>query len=135
MVIFGKRFSFGDLVQQIVGGFLLAGPFVVTEEVWSLARAMNRIQAGLTVVLVLLIGYSTLFEADEDRNEERERRFLGVPYRFISLIVVSYLSVVGLALLLSAPTTFNAGFETTLKAISIGAIFSVVGAASADSIF
>lgn len=32
------HYQFVDTAQQVVGGFLLAGPFVVTEEVWMLAR-------------------------------------------------------------------------------------------------
>jgi len=39
-----------------------------------------------------------------------------------------------LAFVLSAPTTFDATDATTIRAISIGAIFSVVGAATADSL-
>ena len=35
------RFQVADIAQQIVGGFLLAGPFVVTEEVWTLATEMG----------------------------------------------------------------------------------------------
>lgn len=133
--MFGRNFHTSDFFQQIVGGFLLAGPFVVTEEVWSLARGMDATQGGLTVLLVLVIGYGALYEADEDREEETEADLVGVPSRFVSLILVAYLSVTMLVFLFSAPTVFEAGVETTLKAIGIGAIFSVVGAATADSVF
>ena len=64
----------------------------------------------------------------------------GVPIRFVSLMAVSYGSVLTLALLFTAPATFLEGDAvyvagTTLKAISVGAVFSVVGAATADSVF
>jgi uncharacterized membrane protein len=36
-----KRYALADTAQQMVGGFLLAGPFVVTEEVWRLASDMT----------------------------------------------------------------------------------------------
>jgi uncharacterized membrane protein len=133
--LFGNQFHFSDVFQQIVGGFLLAGPFVVTEEVWNLARGMADVQGGLTVALVLVIGYGTLYEADEDRDEEREPNLLGIPQRFLSLILVAYLSVSILVFLFSAPEVFGAGIHTTMKAIGIGSIFSVVGAATADSVF
>ena len=146
-----RRFALSDTVQQIVGGFLLAGPFVVTEEVWILAGSMSALQAVVTVVIVLGIGYGALYKAD-DRNPDRETEVGGIPVRFISLIAVSYLSVSILALSFNAPETFagssgaiaavspDASIEwtvvgTTLKAVSIGAVFSVIGAATADSVY
>jgi uncharacterized membrane protein len=146
-----RRFALSDTVQQIVGGFLLAGPFVVTEEVWVLAAGMSSVQALVTVVIVLAIGYGALYKAD-DRNPDRETEVGGIPVRFISLIAVSYLSVLILALAFNAPETFvgpsgtasaqslDVSIEwavvgTTLKAVSIGSVFSVIGAATADSIY
>ena len=145
-----RRFALSDTVQQIVGGFLLAGPFVVTEEVWVLAQSMALIQALFTVIIVFAIGYGALYKAD-DRNPERESEVGGVPLRFISLISVSYLSVFILAVAFDAPGTFLGASGTgtdvlgvtvdwpvigsTLKAVSIGAVFSVIGAATADSLY
>lgn len=135
--MFDGRFSLEDLAQQVVGGFLLAGPFVVTEEVWNLARSMNWLQAAVTVCLVLAIGYGTLYRADEDRDADEEGHVAGVPARFVSLVAVSYLSVVVLAFAFAAPTVFteSSPMTTTFKAVSIGSVFSVVGAATADSVF
>lgn len=36
-----RKFRPADSAQRIGGGFLLAGPFVVTEEVWPLAGNMS----------------------------------------------------------------------------------------------
>ena len=135
LVGFGHRFEFGDTAQQIVGGFLLSGPFVVTEEVWRLADHMNDFQILVTVLIVFSIGYGALYKADEDRNLEKESRFGFVPLRFISLILVSYLSVTVLVFTFAAPETFGASDDVTLRVISLVSIFSVVGAATADSIF
>ncbi|MFB6096948.1 MAG: DUF2391 family protein [Haloferacaceae archaeon] len=142
MVGSNRRFKLADTAQQIVGGFLLAGPFVVTEEVWTLAVNMSWWQALVTVLLVFGIGYGTLYKA-EDRDPDREVEVAGVPVRFVSLILVSYASVVLLAVAFDAPETFLGGqAETatamatiTLKAVSVGAVFSVIGAATADSLF
>jgi uncharacterized membrane protein len=131
----GRTFGVDDLAQQVVGGFILSAPFVVTEEVWSLAGGMSTLQWGVTVVMVVLIGYGTLYGADEERAPDREGSVAGLPVRFLSLMAVSYLSVATLALVFNAPVTFGAGVETTVRAVSIGAIFSVVGAATADSVF
>ncbi|WP_132058130.1 DUF2391 family protein [Halorussus amylolyticus] len=141
-----KRFAVADSAQQIVGGFLLAGPFVVTEEVWALASDMTTLQALSTVLIVFLIGYGALYKADDDRDPDRESEVAGIPTRFISLMLVSYGSVAILTLAFGAPDTFIAEtydaseptmttVTTTLKAISVGAVFSVVGAATADSVF
>ncbi|WP_418285427.1 DUF2391 domain-containing protein [Halorubrum sp. DTA46] len=137
------RFRVADSAQQAVGGFLLAGPFVVTEEVWVLAAGMNWIQAALTAGVVAMIGYAALYRADTDRDPKSERSVIGIPIRFLSLLTVAFGSVFVLAVLFDAPDTFLveegiSGIElwaTTFKAVSVGAVFSVVGAATADSVF
>jgi uncharacterized membrane protein len=135
-----RRFRLADSTQQIVGGFLLAGPFVVTEEVWVLAANMGLLNTLATVGVVFGIGYAALYKADTTRDIDDEQNVGGIPIRFISLMTVSFGSVTILAVLFDAPSTFldvaetNAAL-TTAKAISISAVFSVVGAATADSIF
>ena len=139
-----RRFRFADSAQQLVGGFLLAGPFVVTEEVWVLAASMSQLQAVLTIVLVALIGYGALYRADTKRDPEDEQQVAGVPIRFISLMLVAFGSVAILAVVFDAPATFVGSppavplaevATVTSRAISVGAVFSVVGAATADSVF
>ncbi len=137
-----RLFRPADSAQQIVGGFLLAGPFVVTEEVWELAKNMSVFHAVATIAIVFAIGYATLYKADTTREMDAEQNIVGVPVRFISLMVVSFGSVAILALLFAAPGTFLGTVEArsevaliTFKAVSVGSVFSVVGAATADSIF
>jgi uncharacterized membrane protein len=101
----------------------------------------------VVTAIVFAIGYGALYKADADRNPEREAEVGGVPLRFVSLMTVSFGSVAVLALAFAAPNTFLVRNEilvdptrtevavTTLKAIAVGAIFSVVGAATADSVF
>ena len=137
-----RGFRPADSAQQVVGGFLLAGPFVVTEEVWTLAENMHLLQALLTIGIVFGIGYATLYRADTKRDESTEQNVAGVPLRFISLMTVSFGSVTILALLFGAPETFLDASKPTRdvvfvtgKAVSVGSVFSVVGAATADSVF
>ena len=137
-----QGFRPADSAQQIVGGFLLAGPFVVTEEVWVLAESMSHLQALMTVCLVFAIGYATLYKADTTRDQATEQNVAGVPIRFVSLMGVSFGSVTILALLFDAPNAFlgsNGSIAETVlitsKAVSVGSVFSVVGAATADSVF
>jgi uncharacterized membrane protein len=140
------RYALADTAQQVVGGFLLAGPFVVTEEVWVLASRMTALHALVVVGIVFAIGYGALYKADDDRDPDREAEVGGIPLRFLSLMGVAFGSVLVLAFAFTAPTTFAAViFEEplsplaltafTLKATSVGAIFAVVGAATADSVF
>ncbi|MFW5983980.1 MAG: DUF2391 family protein [Halobacteria archaeon] len=132
-------FRLADVAQQVVGGFLLAGPFVVTEEVWTLASEMEPLNAVLTALLVAGIGYGALYEADTGRDAEDEQDVAGIPVRFMTLMVVAFGSVAVLAFLFDAPETFLDGgtavVADTFKAVSMGAVFSVVGAATADSVF
>jgi len=142
-----RRYRIADTAQQVVGGFLLAGPFVVTEEVWVLAANMSWFHAAAVVAIVFAIGYGALYKADDDRDLEREAEVAGVPVRFVSLMVVAFGSVAVLATVFTAPDAFlveggvlenptrTAVVATTAKAITVGAIFSVVGAATADSVF
>lgn len=130
-----KRFSIADTAQHMVGGFLLAGPFVVTEEVWRLAENMSLFHSLLTVLIVLVIGYGALYKADADRNMDKESDFAGIPLRLVSLILVSYFSVAVLIFVLTVPQTFEATYPTAFKVTGIAAIFSEIGAATADTIF
>lgn len=136
----GRSRRYAVTAQQVVGGFLLAGPFVVIEEGWVLAGNMGPLHVGATVAIVFGIGYAALYKADAGRDPDRELEVAGVPVRFISLMAVSYGSVLLLAIAFSAPDTFLGDLNpfdrwvTTGKAASVGAVFSVIGAATADSI-
>jgi uncharacterized membrane protein len=133
--LFNREFRPADVAQQVVGGFLLAGPFVVTEEVWVLAGHMSTAQWVAVVGMVFAIGWGALYRADSDRDADEETEVAGIPYRFVTLMLVSFGSVVVLAFSFAAPEAFGAGVYQTAKAVSIGAIFAVVGAATADSVF
>jgi Predicted membrane protein len=141
------RYRFADTAQQFVGGVLLAIPFVVTEEVWVLAASMGPAHTGGVFTLVVLIGYGTLYKADASRNPEDEVDVGGVPIRFISLLTVALGATVVLATLITAPQTFLIDGEvldkptrlqyayTVLNAVGIASVSSIVGAATADSLF
>jgi uncharacterized membrane protein len=136
-----KNFRLADFAQQVVGGFLLAGPFVVTEEVWTLADEMSLLSAVATVLVVAGIGYGALYKADTSRDAEDERDIAGIPVRFLILMTVAFGSVTVLAVLFGAPDAFLGDLgpsqkaSVTFRAVSVGAVFSVVGAATADSVF
>lgn len=138
-----SRFKVADIAQQVVGGFLLAGPFVLTEEVWIAAAEMSTVQWVVALGLVFAIGYGALYRADSDRDPDHEADVGGIPVRFLSLMGVSLGSVVILMVVFDAPWAFLSDLDVphdrwlvvTLHAIAIDAVFSVVGAATADSVF
>lgn len=136
-----QKHELSDTAQQIVGGFLLSGPFVVTEEVWMLARNMTLFHNLFLVGVVMAIGFGGLYGADNDRNPDREAAVIGVPVRFISVMIVAFGSVGILAFAVTAPEQFLGDLPATerlivsFRAISVGAVFSVVGAVTTDSLF
>lgn len=103
---------------------------------------MSPVQAVSAALIVVLTGDGALYKAD-DRDPDRETEVGGVPVRFLSLMIVSFGSVLLLALVFNAPRIFFTALEVprdqwwsaTAKAVAIGAIFAVVGAATADSVF
>jgi uncharacterized membrane protein len=136
-----RKHKLADTAQQIIGGFLLAGPFVVTEEVWMLARNMTVFHSLVLVASVMAIGYGGLYGADNDRDPTKEAAVFGVPVRFVSVMIVAFGSVSLLAVTITAPDLFLSDLSTvnriavTSRAMSVAAIFSVVGAVTTDSLF
>lgn len=136
-----KKHDLADTAQQIVGGVLLSGPFVVTEEVWALARNMTVFHSAFLVCVVVAIGYGGLYSADDDRNPDHEAAVAGIPVRFISVLIVAFGSVATLAFAVTAPDQFLGDLSradrmaVTVRAISVAAVFSVVGAVTTDSLF
>jgi uncharacterized membrane protein len=136
-----RKHKLADTAQQIVGGFLLAGPFVVTEEVWMLARNMSLYHSLFLVGTVMAIGYGGLYGADDGRDPAREAAVLGIPVRFVSVMLVAFGSVTLLAFAVTAPDLFAGDLQrrrrlyVTFQAISVAAVFSVVGAVTTDSLF
>jgi len=136
-----QKHKLADTAQQIVGGFLLAGPFVVTQEVWMLARNMTVYHSLFLICAIMAIGYGGLYGADNDRDPSREAVFVGVPVRFISVMLVAFGSVATLAFAITAPDLFLSDLPrtdrlyVTFRAMSVAAVFSVVGAVTTDSLF
>jgi len=136
-----QKHKLADTAQQIVGGFLLSGPFIVTEEVWLLARNMTVFHSLFLVAAVMAIGYGGLYGADNDRDPYREAAIVGVPVRFISVMIVAFGSVGTLAFAITAPDLFLSDLDAadqlfvTFQAIGVAAVFSVVGAVTTDSLF
>lgn len=140
MVSIKERFDIDDIAQQVVGGLVVGGPFVVTEETWSIASKMSIYNVLFTFLIVLVLGYGILYVAVL-RDPDVEASFGVVPLRFVSLIIVAYLSGIIIAVSTGASSLFtdtSSGLElvwVVFKASTTISIFTVIGAGTADSIF
>lgn len=127
------KFAFKDIAQQIVGATILSAPFVVTEEVWNLARNLDlgHIIALIAITLIfdILLFYYTKYQKIEGK------RFLNVfPIRIFSIIIVTYstsfiiLTVLGVIGGRILETIWAA------KLVVLVGLFANIGAGTADLI-
>lgn len=130
------KYPFGadDLVQQVVGSVILISPFIFTEEVWRIAETMDLYRTGVALMATFLTGHGVLYTAKRDRDWDSERKFLGITFRYISLMTVAFGTVFTIIYISAATETFQASTFQTFKVISITSIFSVIGAAITDSL-
>ncbi|WEL19400.1 DUF2391 family protein [Candidatus Nanohalococcus occultus] len=131
-----SKYPFGgdDFFQQIVGSALLSAPFIFTEEVWTIASNTSTQQSLASIAVTLLLGHGILYVAKQDRDFETERKVFGVTLRYISLMAVSFGSVLLVLTLTATAQTFGASTAEILKTVSIISVFSVIGAATADNL-
>ncbi|MFB6204014.1 MAG: DUF2391 family protein [Candidatus Nanohaloarchaea archaeon] len=130
----GYPFGKDDFFQQVLGGSLLSAPFLFTEEVWNMAANTSNIQSLASVAVSFLLGYSILYVAESGRDWREERKLAGVTWRYLSLMGVSFASILVLLLLTSPLETFNAGSVVAAKVVAFTSIFAVIGAATADNL-
>ncbi|MFB6245687.1 MAG: DUF2391 family protein [Candidatus Nanohaloarchaea archaeon] len=131
-----ERYPFGadDFIQQLIGSAILSSPLLFTEEVWMIAGNTSYIQSAATVGITAMIGHGILYVASGKRDFETERKFLGITYRYISLMTVSFGSILTILALTATAETFNAGAGQTLRVVSLLSFFSMIGAATADDL-
>lgn len=130
----GYPFGADDFFQQVTGSAILTAPFLFTQEVWTMAAATSTVQALLSVIVTLFLGHGILYVAKRDRDWESERQFLGVTVRYISLMLVSFGTVMFLLSITAAEEVFSDSLMHTFKLLSMISIFSVIGAATADNL-
>ena len=135
------RFDIDDVAQQAVGGLLVGGPFIVTEEVWTIAEQMSIYNILSTLAIVLITGYGILYVAVL-RDPDVEATVIGiVPLRLISLVLIAYLSGIIVAFSIGAPDVFTESNNiteiawVTFKASTTVSVFTVIGAGTVDSVF
>lgn len=131
-----EQYAFGpdDFFQQLVGSSILIAPFLFTEEVWRIAQNTSLLQSFLSISITLLLGHGILYIAKHEREFERERHILGVRLRYVSLMTVSFGTILLLLSLTATGQTLGSGLLNAFKVVSMVSIFAVIGAATADNL-
>ena len=126
------KFASKDIAQQIVGATILSSPFAVTEEVWNLARNLTTINIvaliAITVLFDILLFHYTKYQKTENK------RFLELPKRIISLLIVTYAAS---AIVLSVFGVIGGHIQDSLwamKLVVMVGLFANIGAGTADLI-
>ena len=127
-----SRFEFKDVAQQIVGAMILSAPFVVTEEVWNLARNLDAIHIIALIALTILFDILLFYYARFRHLEEKS--FFLFPARVISLLAVTYITS---AVVLSVFGIIGGQITDPVwaaKLIVMVGLFANIGAGTADLI-
>jgi|TARA_Y100000294_G_scaffold26454_1_gene22430 uncharacterized membrane protein len=126
------RFAFKDIAQQIVGATILSSPFAVTEEVWNLARNLSVINIFALIIITILFDILLFYYTKYYRAEEK--KFLELPKRIISLLIVTYAAS---AIVLSVFGVIGGQIQDpswAMRLIVMVGLFANIGAGTADLI-
>jgi len=131
-----NRYPFGpdDFFQQLIGSAILSSPFLFTEEVWRIAANTSIAQSLLSIALTLFLGHGILYIEKHERDFIEERHIAGLRLRYISLMTVSFGTILLLLSITATGQTLGNGAVNTFKTVSIVSIFAVIGAATADNL-
>lgn len=131
-----EKYLFGpdDFFQQVIGSAILTAPFLFTEEIWLIAQNTRILQSIFSIIITLLIGHGILYIAKHEREFEQERHILGIRLRYISLMTVSFGTILLLLSITATGQTLGNGPLNAFKVVSMISIFAVIGAATADNL-
>lgn len=131
-----EQYPFGpdDFFQQLIGSAILTAPFLFTEEIWQIADNTSLTQSAFSITLTLLLGHGILYIEKHEREFENEREILGIRLRYISLMIVSFGTILLLMSITATGQTLGNGPLNAFKAVSLISIFAVIGAATADNL-
>ena len=131
-----NKYPFGpdDFLQQLIGSSILIAPFLFTEEVWIIAQNTTLGSSVLSIAITLLLGHGILYIAKNERDFDKERQIMGISLRYISLMTVSFGTILLLLSITATGQTLGAGPVNAFKVVSMISIFAVIGAATADNL-
>lgn len=128
------KFEFDDFAQQIVGALILSSPLAVTEEVWTLANALDPIRVGILVVITLLFDVLLIYYTNY-RFEGKKNKLLNIsPIRLFSQLSVSYLTATIILLVFGIIGGPVDSLLWSVKLVILVGLFANIGAGTADLI-
>ncbi|MFH1978267.1 MAG: DUF2391 family protein [Candidatus Aenigmatarchaeota archaeon] len=127
------RFSLDDVAQQIVGAFLFAAPFSVTEEVWNLANSLDPLRLGVIIFAMIFVSTLIIFYTKFQRIARENIGHTSVPKRLVSVILVAYIVVTSLLWMFGVIGQITDPVWI-IKLVIFISFFSSIGASAADII-
>lgn len=126
-----QRFTFSDLVQELIGAAVIALPFSLTEEVWELAQRLSLLRVLFIYFFVLFfvfifIKYSKL------QNWEQQNVAGFVPLRLITSMGISFFVSLVCLLMFGIYPDFIKDTTTLIKATLLVNAFAVIGSLGVD---
>lgn len=124
-----------DLAQIFVGSIVLASPFMVTEEVWTLGAEMSTV-ASILFLLLSLFALSVLLYFWRYEKVTLEGRL--VKMEFMKRLIVTYLiafTTVAVLLTLLGKAPWDVEPQIAVKRVILVALPACLGGAAIDFIF
>ncbi len=128
-----EKFGWDDVAQQIIGAYLFASPFAVTQEVWDLSVHLSTIRTLIIIIITVfvssLIIYYTKFQ--KVAMEVEEVGPIEIPRRLLSLFIISYSASFSILWMFGVIGQITDPLWI-VKLVIFVSFFSSIGAATAD---
>jgi|GEM_PF-5317052 len=119
------KFTVHDIAQQVIGAIMLSAPFVVTQEVWELARLLDPFRLIALFLLTVFVGISILRYTKTQETKDLLKRMT-------SLIIISYSFSFFVLYTVGIIGNVITDTEWAFKLVVLVSLFSSIGAATAD---
>ncbi|MEM5801954.1 MAG: DUF2391 family protein [Candidatus Aenigmatarchaeota archaeon] len=120
-----KTFTRSDIGEQIVGALILSAPFIVTQEVWEIAKLLDIFRSFALFFLTFLVSY--LIYRQKYFNFQIKRRVF-------SVILVSYVCSFSVLFTVGIIGNIITDVIWAVKLVVLVSLFASIGAATSDVI-
>jgi uncharacterized membrane protein len=87
-----RAFQPSDIAQQIVGAWLILVPLTHFSEVLEIPLSFNALRLTLHVLIAIFLSIMIVYKANY--QEVKREKWLGIPIRFLSLLVICAASTI-----------------------------------------
>ena len=128
-IVASGKFTIHDVAQQVIGAIILSAPFVVTQEVWELARLLNPFRIVILFLLTIFVGVSILHYTRTQSTANGKKELLK---RMVSLMLVSYSFSFFVLYTVGIIGNVITDAWWAFRLVVLVSLFSSIGAATAD---